>query len=466
MRPVVWRSRSGCRSPGTRAGVSILLVCVLALACSNYVRRSTAIRGALATGAYDAALDQVADIDPSNSLLLLLYEQGMVLHCQGDYAASNLALSRAEAVLDALHTRSVTRGLASMAVSETIEQYRGEPFEAVFANYYKILNYLALGDVDGAMVECRRVNRRLQMFQDGGVTYFVNDPFLQYVTGMVYTLGRERADAEVSYRMAVRLYEDSTFVLTAPVPPTVFCDAARLARELGDAEGAREYGAGMDCPDGGLARVNILLDSGTIVQQGEESIVLPIFENDRWDDNEEFAHELEGRYGRPYEKRYVKYWLKVALPTLVPQPPAYTRVVVRARTASARAGSEAEVQAMLVEDLDEHALRAFEEDRSTVFVRAIVRALIKYAAFSAADRKDEGLGRVMNLFNVVTETADTRSWSTLPQAIWMARLDLPAGEYVIDADFFSEDGVKRATAAFRDVQVRHGGMVFRNARVF
>ena len=121
---------------------------------------------------------------------------------------------------------------------------------------------------------------------------------------------------------------------------------------------------------------------------------------------------------------------------------------------------------MLVEDLDEHALRAFEEDRSTVFVRAIVRALIKYAAFSAADRKDEGLGAVMNLFNVVTETADTRSWSTLPQAIWMARLDLPAGEYLIDADFFSEDGVKRATATFRDVQVRHGGMVFKNARVF
>jgi hypothetical protein len=211
----------------------------------------------------------------------------------------------------------------------------------------------------------------------------------------------------------------------------------------------------------------VLLDCGEIVQKGEENIVLPIFENDRWDNDDEFAHELSKRRGRPYSKQVrVKYWLKVALPVLVPEPPRYTRAVVRARSADQRTGTDAETVAWLVEDLDAHAMRAFQEEQSTLFVRAIVRALVKYAAFSAADGKDEGLGAVVNLFNVVTETADTRSWSTLPQAIWMARLDLPPGEYEIDADLFSGDGVRRATASFRGVQVRRGDMVFRNARVF
>ncbi|MDH4036538.1 MAG: hypothetical protein OEX18_02990 [Candidatus Krumholzibacteria bacterium] len=457
--------RPALRAAGACAAVLAVLACA-ALACSNYVRRSTAIRGAVATGQYEAALDQISEIDPSNSLLLLLYEQGMVQHCQGDYAASNLSFERSEAVLDALYTRSITRGLASMAISETVEQYRGDPFEALFVNYYKILNYLALGDVEDAMVECRRINRRLQMFQDGGETYFVNEPFLQYLTGLVYTRGGERTDAEVSYRLATRLYDDPQFAAMTPTPPTVFCDAAALARAVGDREAVAEYAQRAECPDDGLARVNVLLDCGEIVAKGEESIVLPILENDTWNDDDEFAWELRNRYGQPYDRRRVKYWLKVALPTLLPVPPRYTRVVVRARSADGRTGESAETVAMMVENLDEHARRAYEEKQGTLFVRAIVRALIKYAAFNAADKKDDGLGAVVNLFNVVTETADTRSWSTLPQAIWMARLDLPPGEYRIEADLYSADGVKGASATFSGVQVRHGAMVFRSARIF
>jgi len=445
----------------------LAVACVLLVACSSYVRRSTAIRGLLVTGQYDAALDEISGISGSNSLLLLLYEQGMVLHCKGDYAASNLAFERSEAVLDELYTRSITRGIASLAVSETIEQYRGDPFEAVLVNYYKTMNYLALGEIEDAMVECRRINRRLQMFQDGGETYFVNDPFLQYLTGMVYARGGERTDADVSYRLATRLYDDDQFAELNPVPPAVYCDAARLSRSIGDAEAAREYAARADCPQEGLARLSLFLDAGTIVQKAEENIVLPIFENDRWDDDEQFAWELRDRYGRPYDSRVkVKYWLKVAMPALLPQPPQYTRVVVRAHPADARAGGDAEATARVVEDLDAHARRAFEEKQSTLFVRAIVRALLKYAAFNAADKKDEGLGAVVNLFNVVTETADTRSWSTLPQSIWMARLDLPPGEYVVEADFFGPDGVRRADAVLRGVRVRHDDLVFRNARVF
>ncbi len=458
--------RAPARSHIRLLAMVALLSCAIA-ACSSYVRRSTAIREALATDRFEEALDAVSGIDASNSLLLLLYEQGMVLRCKGDYQKSNLAFERAEAVLDALYTRSITRGIASLAVSETIEQYRGDPFEAVYVNYYKMLNYLALGDVEGAMVECRRVNRRLQMFQDAGETYFVNEPFVQYMTGMVYALGGERVDAEVSFRLATRLYEDGSFAETAPVPGSLYCDAAATARSVGDGEAAAEYASRGDCPPDGLARVNILLDCGEIAQKGEENVVLPIFENDKWTDNDEFAREMAGRHGRPYSRSLrVKYWLKVSLPTLVPAPPRYARVVVRARPSDARAGSTVEARATVVQNLDAHAVRAFGEKKSTILVRAIVRGLVKYAAFGAARDKDEGLGALVNIFNVVTETADTRSWSTLPQSVWMARLDLPPGEYDIVADLYSADGVKRADASFRGVQVRRGATVFRGARVF
>jgi hypothetical protein len=148
-------------APVAAATLSVALVFVSA--CSNYVARSTLIRTALIEDDYDRALAAVEEIDPSNSKLLYLYEKGLILHCRGDYAGSSEAFAQSEIVLEDLYTKSVTREAAALAISETIAQYRGDAFEAVFVNYYQILNYLGLGDVEGAMVECRRVNRKLQI---------------------------------------------------------------------------------------------------------------------------------------------------------------------------------------------------------------------------------------------------------------------------------------------------------------
>ncbi len=146
--------------------------------CSNYVSRSGEIRDAMAADDYESAMKSVEQIDHSNSKLLYLYEKGLVSHCQGDFETSSRVFTESELVLEDLYTKSITREAASLLVSETINQYRGDAFEAVYVNYYQILNYLGRGDIEGAMVECRRVNRKLQMLHDGGETYFTNDPFM------------------------------------------------------------------------------------------------------------------------------------------------------------------------------------------------------------------------------------------------------------------------------------------------
>ncbi len=458
------------RARGCRGATRWLLVAaaLAVVACSSYVRKSTEIRTLLAQAQYEAALRKIDDISTSNSQLLLLYEKGLVLHCQGEYAESNAAFERAEAVLEDLYTHSITRGVAALTVSETIAQYRGDAYEAVLVNYYKILNYLALNDVEGAMVECRRVNRKLQMLQDGGETYFVNDPFIQYLTAMVYEMGGEKADADVSFRTATGLYADSTFTPPTPPPPFLYCDAGFLSRALGDREAADDYLSHGKCaPPDGNGRVNILLECGEIVQKGEANAAIPIFENDRWNDNDEFAHELSHRYNAPYDRHVkVKYWLKISLPTLVPEPPRVGYAVVHARAADTRRGEETKADAVVVENLDAYAAQAFREKQSTVLVRAIVRGLTKYLTFSAARDKNEGLGALVNILNITTETADTRSWSTLPQSIWMARLQLPPGRYTIEADLFAPDGGKVADVSFPDVTVSDGGEQFHSARAF
>ncbi|HEU4929062.1 MAG TPA: hypothetical protein VFU38_04480, partial [Candidatus Krumholzibacteria bacterium] len=361
---------------------------------------------------------------------------------------------------------SVTREVISLTVSETMTQYRGDAFEAVYVNYYQILNYLGMNDIEGAMVECRRVNRKLQMLSDGGETYFTNEPFLQYLTGLVYEAGGDREAAGVSFRAASGLYDGEQAAPLVPAPPSFYCDAARNALARGDRQEADAYIAKSRCPAGAdTGRVSLLLECGQIVRKRESSVVLPIFESDRWNNNEEFAHELYKRHGATYGPNVrVKYWLKVALPVLEPVIPRYSSVVVRAQAVGG--SNRAETRADVVADLDAFAMQAFREKEASMFGRAIVRALVKYLAHDEADDSDEALGALVNIFNIATETADTRSWSSLPGCVMLARLDLPKGRYKVEADLLGPDGRAVGTITFDDVQVVDGGNTIRSARAF
>jgi len=434
--------------------------------CSNYVSRSGEIRDAMAADDYESAMKSVEQIDHSNSKLLYLYEKGLVSHCQGDFETSSRVFTESELVLEDLYTKSITREAASLLVSETINQYRGDAFEAVYVNYYQILNYLGRGDIEGAMVECRRVNRKLQMLHDGGETYFTNDPFMQYLTGLVYEIGGDRNEAGVSYRVAAGLYDEGHYAPVAPLPPSFFVDAAANAYARGDRAECDAYIARARAPAGAdTGHVSLLIECGQIVRKREASIVLPIFENDKWNDNDKFAHELSQRHGVHYGSNVrIKYWLKVALPVLEILPPRFTGVTVRARAID---GDHAgETHAIVASNLDALAAQAFQEKESTLFVRAIVRALVKYLAQQEADKSDEGFGALVNIFNVVTETADTRSWSSLPGCVYLARLDLPAGRYRIEAELRGPHDHGAGSIVFDEVIVPGGAHVIRNARAF
>jgi uncharacterized protein len=111
-------------------------------------------------------------------------------------------------------------------------------------------------------------------------------------------------------------------------------------------------------------------------------------------------------------------------------------------------------------------MQAFREKEASMLARAIVRGLVKYLAHQEADDSDEALGALVNIFNIATETADTRSWSSLPGCVFLARLDLPKGRYKVEADFLDPNGRAVGTITFDDVPVFDGGNTIRSARAF
>lgn len=446
----------------------VLPATLVVAGCSTYSAQAPLIRQALEAQDYDKAIKLTDKISQSNSELLYCLELGTIQHEKGDYAQSNLTFQRAEAVLDELYTKSVSREVGAALVNENINQYRGDAFEAVLVNYYQILNYLFLNQTADALVECRKVNQKLQLLHDAGETYFVDDPFLQYLTALVYERGGEPETAEVSYRRACQLYDTDS---TLACPPSLRCDAAANSLRMGDKAQAAAYAehAGCTVPALGQGRVLVLLETGAVARKVEASITLPIFNNDRYSNQTAYSYQLMQRAGHQYDPRIVKYWLHVALPAYQADPPVSFHATVRATPAAAsadtRSDKPAEAPAVCVEDLDALAQQAYKEKQGTVFLRAIARALAKYLASDVASQKDTGLGTLVNLLGVVTETADTRSWTTLPRAINAARLDLDPGKYKIDVDVVDARGVLISHQSFDDVEVTADGLEVRRVRL-
>jgi tetratricopeptide (TPR) repeat protein len=418
---------------------------------------------------FAAALEEIEKMDHGSSLLLYLYQKGLVLHYSGDYEGSNAALERAEQVYEELYTKSISREAGALLTSDNLLQYRGERFESAMVHYYKLLNYRLLGNEEGALVECRKINLKLRTFRDSEDPVYPNDPFLQYLTGMVYFDAGELSDADVSLRNALDAYGALSDRYGVEIPSALLCDIADCAELIGDREEAARYReeARATCepaPNPGHGALNVFLECGYISHKIEQNIVLPIYEDEIGDDPDadEIAHAVTGRYGQPIDDgRELDYLLRVALPAILPSPEPFedagVRVEIGGRTYSTRAE--------IVENLDAYAHEAFEARWGGILLKTATRGVAKYLAKEGADDKGFLAGLFVNIFNVVTESADTRSWAMLPHSIRMARLELPEGTYDLDVIVYGDLPDEDESYTIRGVEIRAGRATFANFRL-
>jgi hypothetical protein len=93
-----------------------------------------------------------------------------------------------------------------------------------------------------------------------------------------------------------------------------------------------------------------------------------------------------------------------------------------------------------VENVDSLARQALEKDMPLIMTRAIARAVVKYKSQSSAQDQNALAGFLLTVTNLATERADTRSWTTLPQEIQMARVLLPVGQQDVSIEIVNTAG--------------------------
>jgi uncharacterized protein len=340
---------------------------------------------------------------------LLLLNRAMLLRMQGDLDGSTAAFEQAKPVIDALLAVSVTEQAGALAVSDVQRSYIGEPFERVYLHVFAALNYLDAGDFGRARVEALQLD--VLLGELGKDPDFRGDAFARWLSGMIFEALGENSDAMIAYRKAREAYQRYPESFVNHAPQTLGRDLVRLAERLGLADEARRFRELFAiqeqavAPGPGDGEVILLLGSGLAPVKRETGIVAPT---------------LQGRL------------VSISMPYYLSRRPWVTAAVLESDELSARAE--------LAEDIDALAIDALEQRKPAILSRAVARAAIKHEASRAAGRESELVGFVVNIAGVVSERADTRSWSTLPNQIHVARLPLPAGVHVVDVELRDRSG--------------------------
>ena len=436
-----------------------LLITCLIIGCGGYKMQDLQI--ALEAGEPEKAYTNLQKNSPKKPDIPFLFELGLVAHYANHFPESNTAFDQAEDIAEDRYTKSVSKEVGSLVTSDTLRPYSGTRYERLLSHYYRALNYVYQGQLDGALVECRRATALINYFKGEDEDYdFFGAGFLAYLSGVLFEATGEWNDAYISYKQAADYYRNAAEKTGVEMPEDIGRSLVRLARKLGfidELERYQEqYGEFSARPEN-TGELILFYESGYVPPKGEDALTFPILKTDDVDD-EKFVPTLMGREGRIYKDIELEYLLRVAIPKIDSNRPLLSGIEVAAGTAKANG--------VLVGDVETIAIETFNAQRTGILLRTLVRAVGKYLIYRKANKENEALGLLVNLAGVVTEQADTRSWQTLPNQIFMVRMPLPAGTHTLNLSFLGENGRVRGRDSVPDIKINPNRITFWNHRTY
>ena len=433
--------------------VPVLLAGALLLsACSQHREIYPRLENLAAAGAYGQAIELIEnskdEYGDRNSVLWNL-DRGVMYHHAGKYKESNAAFEVAEQRMDELWQQSISGNIAAFLSNDNTLPYAGEDFEQVAVNLYRALNYAKLGDLEGALVEARKVNEKLTYingkYGEGEKNEYREDAFARALAGLFYQLGGTRNDlndAFISYRNAAGIYEkDFAPLYGTQVPTVVKANLLSTASFMGSQEFEAALARYPNTQSMGL---------GELAKQGQLI----------------FVH-FAGRGPVKVEDNII-----AVMPDANAVRIAFPRYARRGYLIS---GSQIRVDGKLEARLEEGepvgaiAIKNLDNRKGRIAAKAIARATTKYlaskAAQAAARRRSEELGLLAwiagNVYAVASEQADLRAWQTLPDRILVGRVLLPPGKHRVQVDYTAAGSSVVSTQDLGDIEISAG-----QARIF
>ena len=189
--------------------VSALLLC----SCANKsLTRYETLAPVLKEEGFEGTIKKIEeekdDIYGEKSAFLYHFDEGMLYHYAGKNKESIKHFEQAEQIYEDLYTKSVTNEAAALATNDNMRPYRARPFELLLMYQYQILNYLAIGDLDGALVEVRRAQIASEALYQKDKDKVNDNGWLRYLSALVYEMSGEEDDAAIAYLKAAKAFEE------------------------------------------------------------------------------------------------------------------------------------------------------------------------------------------------------------------------------------------------------------------
>ena len=363
--------------------------------------------------------------------VLYLMDKAMLQRMSGLYKESNATFEEAKKHIQSLQGTSLLEQAGALAINDSSMSYEGEDYEQVAIHIYEALNYIALGQLDEARVEALQVDLLLKS-KATDESSFVEHAFSRYLTGLIYEAGGELDNALIAYRKAEQAYEGNKKTLKVNTPTYLKKDLLRLTQRLGLLDEyvayKTKFSLGIDVPSGvkGMGEVVLILHTGLAPIKRSQSL---------------FVNSDDG------------------VPVRISMPVYQSRssVIAGAQLMVGEKTSQAEI----VDSIDANARASLESHKGEMMVRLIARAVTKAAISNQAQRQGGELaGFLVDIAAMATETADTRSWLTLPKSILLSRLQLKTGVYPLHIKLMDRHGASLGIIDLGKVEVEQGKLIF------
>lgn len=390
------------------------------VSCANYAWRIREPRSLIEAGQYDKAIEKLKVLaeKKDNDELLFLMDLGIAYHRARRYGEAVETFLKADRLAEIKDYTSLTQESVSVLLSDEVKPYKGEDFEKILINVYLAIDYTLAGRWEDALVECRRVNHKLDLMISQGQLPYERNAFAKYLAGSLFESQGEFNDAFVDYRQLLKWKGDMPFLDVALLR---LADKLKAEQEFG--EYRKRYPATKEFRLGKNYGEVVL-----ILEQGQVPIKVP---------NPAFNRipQFQRRY---YPSEHVKL-----------RDSKNLRVV----------------DSFPYFDIEETAIRELDNRMAAIIAKKVGGIVLKEVVAHQIEKKNELLGALTRVFLHATDQADLRSWSTLPARLHIARLMLPAGRHDIVLDMVGQSGdVSSGVTRWDGVEIKPGKITFLNYR--
>jgi len=415
--------------------ISFISLFILSCATSSGAFRE--IDFAVERSDFNYAIDMIIRAQSGNRVLYneknaisLFLDKGLLEHYAGNYSASSADLQNAERLIEEAYTKSISQNFLSYIINDNTREYPGEDFENIYLNVFNALNYYNMGNIEGALVEIRKLSMssgKLDMLarkyeytdpntgenindrtrRETGVNQmpqttassFSNSALARYLSALFYQAIGNSDSQRIEFDQLQRAFTTNRDIYRNPVPQAVI--------------------EAQNIPDD-KARLNIICFTGLSPVKEEQLIMqyLP------------FQHPI----------------LQIAffkLPVLKRRPSMITRIEVVVE-------GQGRFSMELLEDISAVIEDTFQSRYSSILIKTFIRTIIKYAiadvaAIETSRRQSELAGALVALGARAamdsSESADIRMSRYLPDKAYIGGINLDPGTYDVYINYYHGNSI-------------------------